>query len=189
MSPRLAFRLLIMMGCLGGIAYGATRIAELPDGPRRLLSRVGQWLQARADPASDKLASVDRDQSPAGSMPVTATTLKSGTPPVASIQATPSPAAVVVAESTADPPSAAVTPAVVAETRSRLEVLAAQLRELGATRYSVEEWGEEGRLVRCHCVVSLGRLPGLGQHFETVAGTGEEALHRILAEITSSRSR
>jgi hypothetical protein len=62
-------------------------------------------------------------------------------------------------------------------------MLASRLQELGAMNYLLEKWGDEGHLYRFRCEVAIRDYPGLRQHFEAVAPTGEEAIRRVLAEV------
>ncbi|MBN1852303.1 MAG: hypothetical protein JW829_06250 [Pirellulales bacterium] len=73
------------------------------------------------------------------------------------------------------------------ETASSLAELASQLQKLGATNYLLEKWGDDGQLYRFQCEVAIGGQPGLHRHFEAVAPTGEEAIRRVLAGVTSNQ--
>jgi hypothetical protein len=67
----------------------------------------------------------------------------------------------------------------------RIEPLLARLRQLGASEYALEHWGNGGKLYRFHCEMPLAASPQLTQQFEAVAADPEATVERVVAEVAS----
>lgn len=58
-----------------------------------------------------------------------------------------------------------------------------QLRDLGATSYLLEHWGEDETLYRFHCRMSIDGLTDYNQHFESVAEDPVDAMHAVMEQV------
>jgi hypothetical protein len=67
----------------------------------------------------------------------------------------------------------------------RVEPLLTRLRELGASEYSLEHWGDGGKLYRFQCEMPLNASPQLTQQFEAVAADPQATVERVVAEVAS----
>jgi hypothetical protein len=59
------------------------------------------------------------------------------------------------------------------------------LRKLGATQYALEDWGQDGRLVRFRCAVALGADKDFTRQFEAVADDSLAAVRQVVGEVSS----
>lgn len=64
-----------------------------------------------------------------------------------------------------------------------------RLRELGATYYRLESWGNQQQLFRFQCEVALVGRPTLTQHFEATNGDPLQAMGKVLSEVEQWKSR
>ncbi len=68
---------------------------------------------------------------------------------------------------------------------AKLSPLLQQLRELGATEYALEKWGNEGQLYRFRCAMPLKQSDQLTQHFEATQAQAAESIQQVLAEVSA----
>ena len=67
----------------------------------------------------------------------------------------------------------------------RVEPLLARLRQLGASAYSLEHWGDGDNLYRFHCEMPLAASPQLTQQFEAVAADPQATVEQVVAQVAS----
>jgi hypothetical protein len=67
----------------------------------------------------------------------------------------------------------------------RVEPLLARLRQLGASEYALEHWGDGGKLYRFHCEMPLPASPQLTQQFDAVAADPQATVERVVADVAS----
>jgi len=70
----------------------------------------------------------------------------------------------------------------------RLEELARQFRALGAVRYRLERWGTDGQLFRFTCEMPVNGVSHMTRLWEAIAPSPEEAMRRVLAQISGGSS-
>lgn len=58
-----------------------------------------------------------------------------------------------------------------------------RLRELGATYYRLESWGDRGEFYRCACDVRLGSRSRAARHFEAIEPTASQAVAAVIAQV------
>jgi len=63
-----------------------------------------------------------------------------------------------------------------------------RLRELGATYYLLETWGNEGQRFRFHCKMAIGGNPSYTRHFEASDRDALQAMARVLTEVEGWRA-
>jgi hypothetical protein len=63
-----------------------------------------------------------------------------------------------------------------------------RLRELGATYYLLETWGNEGQRFRFHCKMAIGGNPSYTRHFEATDREALQAMARVLADVEGWRA-
>jgi hypothetical protein len=63
-----------------------------------------------------------------------------------------------------------------------------RLRELGATYYLLETWGNTGQQYRFHCKVSVAGNPNRTRHFDATDNDPVRAMRRVVEEIEQYRS-
>lgn len=68
-------------------------------------------------------------------------------------------------------------------------VLERRLRELGATQYRLETWGEEGSLFRFRCLMAVPDRPAHNRYFEATDAEALRAMQRVLAQVERWRGR
>ena len=61
-----------------------------------------------------------------------------------------------------------------------------RLRELGATYYLLETWGQDGSLYRFHCKVALSDNPRYNRHFEATDANPMAAMQQVLEQVESA---
>lgn len=64
-----------------------------------------------------------------------------------------------------------------------------RLRELGATQYRLETWGESGQLFRCSAAVALPGRRRASRHFDAVAAGPSQAIEQLLAQVEAWRAQ
>ncbi|MBC7353462.1 MAG: hypothetical protein H5U08_13965, partial [Thermogutta sp.] len=69
-----------------------------------------------------------------------------------------------------------------------LEELARQFRALGAVRYRLERWGTDGQLFRFTCEMPVNGVSHMTRLWEAIAPSPEEAMRRVLAQISGGSS-
>ena len=69
--------------------------------------------------------------------------------------------------------------------QDHLEPHLAVLRKLGATEYSLENWGQDEQLVRFRCAVSIGENKDFSRQFEAVAADSLGAVRQIVGEVSA----
>ncbi|MEJ5342332.1 MAG: hypothetical protein WHT09_12250 [Thermogutta sp.] len=69
-----------------------------------------------------------------------------------------------------------------------LEQLALQFRALGAVRYRLERWGANGQLFRFTCEMPVRGVPHMTRLWEAIAPSPEDAMRRVLAQISANSS-
>ena len=68
------------------------------------------------------------------------------------------------------------------------EIRASTLQHLGAVEYSLEKWGESGRLYRFRCLAAAeGRQP-YRRHFQAVSEDGARAVDEVIHQVRSWRT-
>jgi hypothetical protein len=60
---------------------------------------------------------------------------------------------------------------------------AAPLQQLGAVEYTLEKWGDSGRLYRFRCLVAFDSSPGNRRHFEAVDEDGARAVEEVVRQV------
>lgn len=70
----------------------------------------------------------------------------------------------------------------------RVEAMVVQLQGLGAVRYRLERWGQQGKLYRFSCEMPVPGVPGMTRLWEAVAPTGEKAVAEVLRSILQDRA-
>jgi hypothetical protein len=63
-----------------------------------------------------------------------------------------------------------------------------RLRELGATYYLLESWGNRGELYRFHCKVAIAGNPDYTRHFEATDPHPARAMQMVLKDVEAWRS-
>ena len=63
-----------------------------------------------------------------------------------------------------------------------------RLKQLGATWYRLDQWGDSGELYRFACRMEVSPGSNLDRHFESVAQTPDEALIGVLRQVEQWRS-
>lgn len=58
-----------------------------------------------------------------------------------------------------------------------------RLRELGATYYRLEPWGDHGEFFRCACDVRLGPRSRAARHFEAIEPTASQAVAAVIEQV------
>jgi len=58
-----------------------------------------------------------------------------------------------------------------------------RLRQLGATYYLLEAWGNQGHLYRFYCKMSVRGNPNYNRHFEATDASAIKAMSKVLAEV------
>ncbi|MCH2113410.1 MAG: hypothetical protein MK171_00640 [Pirellulales bacterium] len=69
--------------------------------------------------------------------------------------------------------------------REQLEPHLSVLRKLGASEYTLEDWGRDGQLVRFRCAVSMGEGEDFIRQFEVVAADSLVAVRQVVGEVSS----
>lgn len=64
-----------------------------------------------------------------------------------------------------------------------------RLRELGATYYRLETWGDEGRFYRCSCSVPVSPRGRAMRHFEAIEAAPSQAIDEVIKQVETWRSR
>ena len=64
-----------------------------------------------------------------------------------------------------------------------------RLRELGATHYALEFWGDREQLYRFSCEVAIGAGSNYNRHFEATDADRLQAMARVLQEVEAWRLR
>lgn len=64
-----------------------------------------------------------------------------------------------------------------------------RLRELGATYYRLEAWGDRGEFYRCACDIRLEPRSRAARHFEAIEPTASEAIAAVIAQVERHRGR
>ncbi|MEQ8208806.1 MAG: hypothetical protein RH917_03160 [Lacipirellulaceae bacterium] len=67
--------------------------------------------------------------------------------------------------------------------QDHLEPLLRQLRELGASQYDLQTWGEAEQFYRFQCEMPLSQSSALTQQFEAVASDPHESIAQVVAEV------
>lgn len=70
----------------------------------------------------------------------------------------------------------------------RFSQMEARLRQLGATYYALESWGNEGQLYRFYCKLAIADDPRQVRQFEAVNADAIEAMQRVLGDVENWRS-
>jgi hypothetical protein len=60
-----------------------------------------------------------------------------------------------------------------------------RLRQVGATYYRLETWGQEGRRFRFQCRVAADQTTGWARHFEATDPQPIQAVAKVLASVES----
>jgi len=69
--------------------------------------------------------------------------------------------------------------------REQLEPHLSILRKLGASEYTLEDWGQNGQLVRFRCAVSMGTGADFTRQFQVVAADSLTAVRQVVGEVSS----
>lgn len=69
----------------------------------------------------------------------------------------------------------------------RAEQLAGVLRQLGATYYRLEKWGDDGGLFRFQCKMSVGGDPHVNRHFEATDADANRAIEYVVQHVRQWR--
>jgi hypothetical protein len=64
-----------------------------------------------------------------------------------------------------------------------------RLRELGATYYRLEIWGDEGNFYRCSCSVPISPRGRAMRHFEAIESAPSQAINVVIKQVETWRSR
>jgi len=75
-----------------------------------------------------------------------------------------------------------------ADPSDRFTYVLDRLRELGATYYLLETWGNEGQRFRFHCKLAVGGTPSFPRHFEATDRDALQAMARVLGEVEAWRA-
>ena len=67
----------------------------------------------------------------------------------------------------------------------QLEPHLSVLRKMGASQYSLEDWGKDEQLIRFCCAISLGKNQELTRQFEAVAEDSLAAVRQVVGEVSS----
>jgi hypothetical protein len=60
-----------------------------------------------------------------------------------------------------------------------------RLKQLGATYYLLESWGNQQQMYRFYCRMAIGGNPNYTHYFEAVESDPLQAMHRVLAQVES----
>jgi hypothetical protein len=168
------FRALIMLSVLVGLPAAWIYYGPLPPDAQRVVDRVTTvareaigWKQApqktkenwvQVKPESEALS-----EAPPAPTPIVGVGFPETEPVVATLAGTPKPLSFA----------------------ERVEPLLARLRQLGASEYALEHWGDGGELYRFHCEMPVAASPQLTQQFEAVAADPQATVERVVAEVAS----
>ena len=87
------------------------------------------------------------------------------------------------------PPGARTEPNLpIIETPPNPDEIQERLKQLGATWYRLDQWGDSGELYRFACRIEVSPGANLDRHFESVAPTPDEALIGVLRQVEQWRS-
>ena len=207
-SATVACRAIVMLGCLIAIPAVALFGTSLPT---RLLALCdARWAaQAEADEQSVATSRLDAGRSAGGDAPRFGADTQAGAaagaasgPPPAEHQKGPivlplpggaGPSDRLVPVGQANPPplptAPSSRPAQLGSGDSRFGRIQERLRQLGATYYRLETWGERDELYRFHCRVALAGSSSFSRHFEVTDADPLRAMTRVLEEVEASRAK
>jgi hypothetical protein len=74
------------------------------------------------------------------------------------------------------------------EQPERFTAMERRLREIGATYYLLETWGNEGELYRFHCKMAIGNNPNYTRHFEATDRDALKAMAQVLERVEAWRA-
>jgi hypothetical protein len=69
----------------------------------------------------------------------------------------------------------------------RAEKMVGDLRQLGATFYRLEKWGDRGQLFRFQCKMSVGGNPHVNRHFEATDADANRAIEHVVQHVQTWR--
>lgn len=69
----------------------------------------------------------------------------------------------------------------------RAEKMVGDLRQLGATFYRLEKWGDQGQLFRFQCKMSVGGNPHVNRHFEATDADANRAIEHVVQHVQTWR--
>jgi hypothetical protein len=64
-----------------------------------------------------------------------------------------------------------------------------RLRELGATYYRLEAWGNDGSFYRCSCSVPLAERSRATRHFESIEAAPSQAIGAVVKQVETWRAK
>jgi hypothetical protein len=64
----------------------------------------------------------------------------------------------------------------------------ARIRQLGATYYLLETWGDRGQLYRFYCKMAVGGNPDYSRYFEATDADALAAMDKVLREVEDWRA-
>ena len=70
----------------------------------------------------------------------------------------------------------------------RFTFIQQRLRELGATYYVLESWGDQGRLYRFRCRMPVAGSANYTRHFEATDADALTAMGKVLADVEAWRA-
>lgn len=173
---------LTMLSCLIVVPTIAVFGLPMPEQVSSVLRQFG-WLGEEASPmvaaAEDPPAVLDQAVSAQNPLPVPCDT--------AVAQASLDPA--VVPASFAAPVRAAVSTPSNQEGAGLFRGIQERLRDLGATYYRLESWGEKGELFHFQCRVAVDGHTNFTRHFEATGDDPLNAMDAVLREIEDWKER
>jgi hypothetical protein len=194
-SPATAIRALVMLSCLVVVPAVAVSGKSLPEMFERLVDRnwpaavqeeepvrgVAEDLTWRIPPESAYEGQISEELS--GGWPAveaSADPQGSSAPPAAGL--------VPVHRSSPMPPAEPVADSPVPRTDGFREV-EQRLRQLGATYYLLESWGQSKQLYRFYCRVAVTGSPEYTRYFEATDTDGLSAMREVMDEVEAWRAR
>ena len=159
------FRAMVMLLVLVGLPAAWVYYGPLPGGAQRCLNRMMEIGRTALTKGTDSLTA-ESITAPAYSVVSEPIRYDPQTAPASFTRSTAS-----LAEKSA--------------LQEQLEPHLSLLRKLGASEYTLEDWGENGQLVRFRCDVSVGSNSDLTRHFEAVAANSLAAVQEVVGEVTS----
>jgi hypothetical protein len=165
-SMVICFRALVMLVVLVGLPSAWVYYGPLPAGAQRVASRIVELGQ-------EALTGSHRTEEKYGELPVQSFAISAE--PVRFDPETQR------ATFQAEHKTAQREPIVEHELEPHLSVL----RKMGASEYTLEDWGQGGQLVRFRCSVSMGGGNDFTRQFEAVAGDSLAAVRQVVGEVSA----
>ena len=190
----LVLRALVMLGCLVAIPLAAIFGGALPKVVGTLLDgRMPDFSQTSGPPLSEAPPFEPIAATPVPDKPVGPGVWPPPTPEVvpAGYEASSTPPPSEIPPPRPQPPADAP-PTAVAGNESAAAAgftqIEDQLRQLGASYYRLESWGNDEQLYRFHCRVALGENSSFTHYFEDTDGDPLRAMADVLEQVETWRA-